>query len=184
MELDSLDEEGLLSGAVQVPSPNCDERPGDAAVRLLVLHNISLPPGLFGGEAIVQLFTNTLDFTAHPYYEALRDLKVSAHFLVRRGGELIQLVPCTKRAWHAGSSSWWGRERCNDFSVGVELEGADDQAYSDRQYARLAELLVILRGRYPIVDVVGHVDIAPGRKTDPGPAFDWGHFRESLARIQ
>src|SRR6266568_126161 len=168
MELDSLDEEGLLAGAVQVPSPNCDERPGDAAVRLLVLHNISLPPGQFGGEAIVQLFTNTLDFAAHPYYEAIRDLKVSAHFLVRR----------------AGSSSWWGRERCNDFSVGVELEGADDQAYSDRQYVRLAELLVVLRRRYPIVDVVGHVDIAPGRKTDPGPAFDWGRFRESLARIQ
>jgi len=134
VELDSLDEEGLLAGAVQLPSPNCDERPGDAAVRLLVVHNISLPPGRFGGEAIVQLFTNTLDFGAHPYYEAIRDLKVSAHFLVRRRGELIQLVPCTKRAWHAGPSSWWGRERCNDFSVGVELEGADDQAYSDRQY--------------------------------------------------
>src|ERR1700704_4804530 len=112
MDLGPFDEEGLLAGAVQVPSPNCDERPEDAAVRLLVVHNISLPPGQFGGEAIVQLFTNTLDFSAHPYYEAIRDLKVSAHFLVRRGGELIQLVPCTKRAWHAGPSSWWGRERC------------------------------------------------------------------------
>ena len=184
MELGPLDEEGVLAGAVQVPSPNCDERPLDAAVSLLVVHNISLPPGQFGGEAIVQLFTNTLDFSAHPYYDALRDLKVSAHFLVRRGGELIQLVPCTKRAWHAGPSIWWGRERCNDFSVGVELEGADDQAYSATQYARLAELLVVLRRRYPIVDVVGHLDIARGRKTDPGPAFDWGHFRQSLARIQ
>ena len=184
MELGPFDEGGLLAGAVQVPSPNCDERPGDAAVRLLVVHSISLPPGEFGGEAIVQLFTNTLDFAAHPYYETIRDLKVSAHFLVRRGGELIQLVPCAMRAWHAGPSSWWGRERCNDFSVGVELEGADDQAYSDRQYACLAELLAVLRRRYPIVDVVGHADIAPGRKTDPGTAFDWGRLRESLGRIQ
>jgi len=184
VELGPLDEEGVLAGAVQVPSPNCDERPADAAVSLLVVHNISLPPGQFGGETIVQLFTNTLDFAAHPYYETLRDLKVSAHFLIRRESELIQLVPCAKRAWHAGSSSWRGRERCNDFSVGVELEGADDQAYSDSQYSRLAELLVALRRRYPIVDVVGHIDIAPGRKTDPGPAFDWGHFRESLVRVQ
>jgi len=184
VELDPLDEEGVLAGTVQVPSPNCDERPADSVLRVLVVHNISLPPGQFGGEAIVQLFTNTLDFAAHPYYEALRDLKVSAHFLVRREGELIQLVPCAKRAWHAGSSRWGGRERCNDFSVGVELEGADDQAYSATQYVRLAELLVVLRRRYPIVDVVGHLDIAPGRKTDPGPAFDWGHFRQSLARIQ
>src|SRR5437879_9826289 len=132
MELDSLDEEGLLAGAVQVPSPNCDERPGDAAVRLLVLHNISLPPGQFGGEAIVQLFTNTLDFTAHPYYEALRDLKVSAHFLVRRGGELIQLVPSTRRTGHAGSPSRWGAERGTESSVGAEREGAADKATSER----------------------------------------------------
>ncbi len=136
MELGPLDEEGVLAGALQVPSPNCDERPADEAVRLLVVHNISLPPGQFGGEAIVRLFTGTLDLAAHPYYETLRDLKVSAHFLVRREGELIQLVPCAKRAWHAGSSSWRGRERCNDFSVGVELEGADDRAYSDHQAAR------------------------------------------------
>jgi len=183
VELNPLDEEGVLAGAVQVPSPNWDERPPDSAVSLLVVHNISLPPGEFGGEAIVQLFTNTLDFAAHPYYESLRDLKVSAHFLVHREGELIQLVPCAKRAWHAGSSSWRGRERCNDFSVGVELEGADEHAYSDSQYSRLAELLVALRRRYPIVDVVGHVDIAPGRKTDPGSAFDWGHLRQSLAQI-
>ena len=184
MELGPFDEEGVLAGAVQVPSPNCDERPVDAAVSLLVVHNISLPPGQFGGEAIVQLFTNTLDFAAHPYYETLRELKVSAHFLLRREGELIQLVPCAKRAWHAGSSSWRGRERCNDFSVGVELEGADDQAYSASQYSRLVELLAALRRRYPIVDAVGHIDIAAGRKTDPGPAFEWGHFRELLARIQ
>ncbi|HEY6241958.1 MAG TPA: 1,6-anhydro-N-acetylmuramyl-L-alanine amidase AmpD [Burkholderiales bacterium] len=184
MDHSPLDEEGVLAGAVQVSSPNCDERPEEEAVSLLVVHNISLPPGEFRGEAIVRLFTNTLDFGAHPYYETLRDLKVSAHFLVRRDGELIQFVPCAKRAWHAGPSNWKGRMRCNDFSVGAELEGNDDQAYDDRQYLRLAKLLVSLRRRYPIVDVVGHADIAPGRKTDPGPAFDWGRCRELIARIQ
>ncbi|HKW38108.1 MAG TPA: 1,6-anhydro-N-acetylmuramyl-L-alanine amidase AmpD [Burkholderiales bacterium] len=180
MTLGFLDEEGILNGAQQIPSPNCDERPDEADVDLLVVHNISLPPGEFGGDGVVRLFTNTLDFSAHPYYQTLRELKVSAHFLIGRGGELIQLVPCAKRAWHAGASSWRGRERCNDFSVGVELEGADDQAYSDPQYACLSRLLLALRRRYPIVDVVGHSDIAPGRKTDPGPAFDWGRFRKSL----
>jgi len=176
--------DGWLAPCRRLESPNQDERPAGEAVTLLVVHSISLPPGEYGGDAIERLFTNRLDAAAHPYFDTIAELEVSAHFLVRRGGELIQLVPCTKRAWHAGASSWWGRERCNDFSVGVELEGADDQAYSDRQYARLAELLVVLRRRYPIVDVVGHVDIAPGRKTDPGPAFDWGRFREALARIQ
>lgn len=180
MGLGFLDEEGVLRGAEQVASPNCDERPEGAEVALVVVHNISLPPGEFGGEGIVRLFTNSLDFAAHPYYQTLRDLKVSAHFLIRRGGELIQLVPCGKRAWHAGASSWRGRERCNDFSVGVELEGVDDQAYTPPQYACLSRLLLVLRRRYPIVDVVGHSDIAPERKTDPGPAFDWGEFRESL----
>ena len=180
MDLGLLGEQGVLETAEQVPSPNWDERPKGADVALLVVHNISLPPGEFGGGAIVRLFTNSLDFAAHPYYQTLRDLKVSAHFLIRRGGELIQLVPCAKRAWHAGASSWRGRERCNDFSVGVELEGADDQAYAAPQYACLGRLLLALRQRYPIIDVVGHSDIAPGRKTDPGPAFDWGQFRESL----
>lgn len=175
-----LDEEGVLEGAEQVFSPNCDERPEGAEVALLVVHSISLPPGEFGGEGIVRLFTNSLDFAAHPYYQTLRDLKVSAHFLIRRRGELIQLVPCARRAWHAGASIWRGRERCNDFSVGVELEGADDQAYAIPQYACLSRLLLALRRRYPIVDIVGHSDIAPERKTDPGPAFDWGQFRESL----
>jgi len=135
-----LDADGVLAGAVQVPSPNCDERPERSLVTLLVVHNISLPPGEFGGDAILRLFTNSLDPAAHPYYEALRDLNVSAHFLIRRDGELIQFVPCAKRAWHAGPSSWQGRERCNDFAVGVELEGCDDQAYADQQYPRLAEL--------------------------------------------
>ena len=182
MDLGPLDENGVYAGAVQVPSPNCDERPEAEAVTLLVVHNISLPPGEFGGEAIVRLFTNTLDFTVHPYYEALRELQVSAHFLVRRDGELIQFVPCAKRAWHAGPSNWWGRERCNDFSLGVEIEGADDQGYADVQYLHLANLTLALRRRYPIIDVVGHADIAPGRKTDPGPAFDWGRYRALLAR--
>jgi N-acetyl-anhydromuramoyl-L-alanine amidase len=179
-----LDEDGVLEGAVQIPSPNFDERPETAEITLLVVHNISLPPGEFGGDALVGLFTNTLDFSVHPYYETLRGLQVSAHFLIRRGGELVQLVPCAKRAWHAGASSWRGRERCNDVSVGVELEGADDQAYTDMQYSCLARLLRDLRRRYPIVDVVGHADIAPGRKTDPGPAFDWGYFRGLLAGIE
>ena len=184
MALGPLDEAGVLEGAVQIASPNCDERPEGAGITLLVVHNISLPPGEFGGDAVVRLLTNRLDFSAHPYYETLRGLKVSAHFLIRRDGELVQLVPCTRRAWHAGASSWGGRERCNDFSVGVELEGVDDQAYTQPQYSRLAGLLLGLRERYPIVDIVGHADIAPGRKTDPGAAFDWAHLRESLAKIE
>lgn len=183
MEVGLLDEAGVLEGAVQLASPNSDERPEGASITLLVVHNISLPPGEFGGDAVVRLFTNSLDFSAHPYYETLRDLKVSAHFLIRRDGELIQLVPCARRAWHAGASSWGGRERCNDFSVGVELEGADDQAYTDPQYACLTRVLLALRRRYPIVDIVGHADVAPDRKTDPGPAFNWGHLREFLQSL-
>lgn len=173
----------MLAGAVQIPSPNFDERPADAALSLLVVHNISLPPGEFGGEAIARLFTNTLEFTAHPYYATLRDLKVSAHFLIHRDGELIQFVPCAKRAWHAGPSVWRGRSRCNDFSIGVELVGADDQPYAEKQYLRLSELTLALRRRYPVIDVVGHSDIASGRKTDPGPAFDWARYRALLAGI-
>ena len=181
MGLGPLDDEGIVAGATQISSQNWDERPEGAAVALLVVHGISLPPGEFGGDAIARLFTNTLDFSEHPYYETLRDLKVSAHFLIRRDGELIQFVPCAKRAWHAGASVWRGRERCNDFSIGVELEGVDESAYADPQYRTLSRLLLTLRERYPIVDVVGHADISPGRKTDPGPAFDWGRFREFLA---
>lgn len=180
----SVDGEGVLAGAVQIPSPNFDERPEDADPTLLVVHNISLPPGEFRGDAIARLFTNTLDFTAHPYYETLRDLRVSAHFLVHRDGELVQFVPCAKRAWHAGLSVWRGRARCNDFSIGVELVGADDQPYTERQYLRLSELTLALRRRYPVIDVVGHSDIASGRKSDPGPAFDWGHYRELLVRVR
>ena len=180
----SLDGEGVFAGAVQIPSPNFDDRPADASLTLLVVHNISLPPGEFGGEAIARLFTNTLDFTAHPYYETLHDLKVSAHFLIHRDGALVQFVPCAKRAWHAGPSVWRGRARCNDFSIGVELVGADDRPYADRQYRCLSQLTCALRGRYPVADVVGHSDIASGRKTDPGPAFDWGRYRALLAQVQ
>jgi len=183
VDVGSLDAEGVLSGATQVPSPNWDERSPGVDIALLVVHNISLPPGEFGGEGIVRLFTNSLDFSEHPYFDTLRDLKVSAHFLVRRDGEVIQFVPCARRAWHAGASTWRGRERCNDFSLGVELEGVDDVAYAEAQYSSLSRLFVVLRARYPIVDVVGHADIAPGRKTDPGPAFDWARFRENLTVV-
>ena len=183
MDAGALDAQGVLAGAKQVSSPNWDERPEGAEIRLLVVHNISLPPGEFGGGAIARLFTNTLDFSEHPYYETVRDLKVSAHFLIRRDGELIQFVSCANRAWHAGASIWRGRERCNDFSIGVELEGVDDQPYAGTQYSSLSRLFLLLRTRYPIVDVVGHADIAPGRKTDPGPAFDWARFREALTVV-
>jgi N-acetyl-anhydromuramoyl-L-alanine amidase len=168
---------GLMKGARFLASPNCDERPAGCAVDLLVIHHISLPPGEFGGPGIVDLFTNRLDPAAHPYYEAIAATKVSAHFLIRRDGELIQFVPCAKRAWHAGESSWKGRSRCNDFSIGVELEGTGEVPFTVAQYRRLAALTRALKARYPIRDLVGHSDIAPGRKTDPGPLFDWARYR-------
>ena len=141
------------------------------------MHNISLPPGEFGGTGIFELFTNRLDPASHRYYAQIASLKVSSHFLIRRDGALVQFVPCAKRAWHAGESSWRGRERCNDFSIGVELEGTDDLPYETAQYATLARLTRALVRRYPIAHVAGHSDIAPGRKSDPGPAFDWGRYR-------
>jgi AmpD protein len=168
-----MDDEGWLSAARHVPSPNCDERPADEPVRLIVIHAISLPPDEFGGPEIVQLFTNCLDPEAHPYFREIEGLRVSAHFLVRRDGELIQFVPCSRRAWHAGVSRWLGEENCNNFSIGIELEGCDQLAFEDAQYGTLNRLLANLRERYVIEDVVGHSDIAPGRKTDPGPCFDW-----------
>lgn len=167
---------GWLSGVARIASPNCDARPRGSRAELLVIHNISLPPGEFGGAAIAQLFTNTLDCTAHPYYAQLAGVKVSAHFLVLRDGSIIQFVPCAKRAWHAGVSSWRGRSACNDFSIGVELEGSDEVAFEDRQYAALARLTRVLRRNYPLRGVAGHSDIAPGRKTDPGPHFDWARY--------
>ena len=178
----AVDRAGIVRAAAQIPSPNCDERPHGAAITLLVVHNISLPPGEFGGSGIVELFTNRLDAASHPCYGAIAGLKVSSHFLIRRDGALVQFVPCAKRAWHAGESSWRGRERCNDFSVGVELEGTDALPYEAPQYATLARLTRALLRRYPIADFAGHSDIAPGRKTDPGPAFEWARYRR-LARL-
>ena len=163
-----------------MPSPNCDERPGGTQVELLIVHAISLPPGEFGGTAIEELFLNRLDPAGHPYYRALAGMRVSAHFLIRRDGALFQYVPCGKRAWHAGVSSWRGRARCNDFSIGVELEGSDELTFESAQYDILVALTRALKTAYPIVDVVGHSDVAPGRKTDPGPHFDWGHYQTLL----
>ena len=179
---DGLAEGRLVTAAGSVPvrfvaSPNCDERAPGAAIELLVIHAISLPPGQFGGPAIEALFLNRLDPAGHPYFASIADFHVSAHFLVRRDGALVQFVPCTKRAWHAGASSWRGRERCNDFSIGVELEGADDVSFEDAQYATLAALTKALTAAYPLVEVLGHSDVAPGRKTDPGPFFDWPRYR-------
>lgn len=177
-----VDAAGVVAGATFIPSPNADERPAGCAVELLVVHGISLPPGRFSGDAVVRLFTNTLDAAAHPSYAALAGLRVSAHFFLRRRGELLQFVSCGRRAWHAGVSTWRGRERCNDFSVGVELEGSDEVPYTQAQYARLARLADALQARYPIAAIVGHSDIAPGRKTDPGAAFDWRRFARLRAR--
>jgi N-acetyl-anhydromuramoyl-L-alanine amidase len=177
-----IDARGLAAGVRFISSPNCDDRPAGEPVQLVVIHNISLPPGEFGGDDVIRLFCNTLDCAEHPYYERLRDLRVSAHFLIRRTGKLLQFVPCTRRAWHAGLSSWRGRAHCNDFSVGIELEGSDEIPYADPQYAALGALVAALSRAYPIDDVVGHADVAPGRKTDPGPAFDWPRFRTLAGR--
>lgn len=170
---DALAGDGLLAGARQVPSPNQDERPAGESVRLLVIHAISLPPGEFGGDGIERLFTNRLDAAAHPYYRGIAGLRVSAHFLVRRDGEVVQFVPCHRRAWHAGASCWRGRQRCNDYSIGIEVEGCDELPFTDGQYAALAHLTRVLGRSYAIEEIVGHADVAPGRKSDPGPHFDW-----------
>ena len=168
-----IDPQGLLPAAHFIASPNCDERPVDMEISMAVIHNISLPPGQYGSNDVTALFTNCLDPNAHPYFAGIYQNRVSAHFFIRRDGELVQFVPCTQRAWHAGLSSWQGRERCNDFSVGIELEGCDTEDFEEVQYAVLNRLLAALLQAYPITDVVGHSDIAPGRKTDPGPCFDW-----------
>ena len=162
------------------PVTNCDERPAGELPSLVVVHAISLPPDRFGGPAVEQLFTNRLDPSGHPYYATIHHLRVSAHYFIRRGGELVCFVPPEKRAWHAGVSSWRGRERCNDFSVGVELEGCDILPFEQAQYETLAGLLSELCGRFPVAGVTGHSDIAPGRKTDPGPYFSWGCLRRIL----
>ena len=175
-----IDANGCLDSVRFIPSPNCDERPAGCAINLLVIHNISLPPDKFGGDGVIELFTNRLDPEAHPYYQTLRNLKVSAHFFIRRDGEIIQFVACSKRAWHAGISCWQGKTQCNDFSIGVELEGSDTQPFTDVQYTALTALSLMLQETYPITDIVGHSDIAAGRKTDPGPYFDWERYRTAL----
>lgn len=175
-----IDAGGWCSGVERLPSPNFDKRADGMPIELLVIHNISLPPGQFGGAYIAELFTNRIDCDAHPYFDRLRGLKVSAHFLIRRDGRVIQFVSASDRAWHAGLSSFCGRERCNDFSIGIELEGTDFEPFEDAQYDTLAGLTQALRARYPLTDVAGHEHIAPGRKTDPGPFFDWVRYRKSL----
>lgn len=165
----------------RVVSPNCDARPQEERVTLAVIHAISLPPGEFGGGEIEALFSNRLDCSAHPYFAALQDLRVSAHFLIDRNGLAVQFVPLSKRAWHAGASQWRGRSRCNDFSVGIELEGTDSDAFCAAQYDTLAALLAALSGYLPLEDIAAHSDIAPGRKTDPGSGFDWQCLQQLLA---
>jgi len=174
---------GLLDVARQVASPNWDERPAGCPIDLAVVHGISLPPCEFGGPWIDALFTNTLDPEVHPYFREIHQLKVSSHLLIRRDGELVQYVPFHKRAWHAGVSCFEGRERCNDFSIGIELEGCDFQPYEPLQYQRLGEVLGALMAAYPGINparIAGHCDIAPGRKVDPGPFFEWPRLYAAL----
>lgn len=175
-------EQGWIEGVRRVVSPHCDPRPDDEAPSLLVIHNISLPPGEFGGPYIDRLFTGTLDPLEHAFFREIQHLRVSAHCLIRRDGEIVQYVPFDKRAWHAGVSSYRGRERCNDFSIGIELEGTDSLPFSDAQYRSLVAVTELLMKYYPISlsGITGHSDIAPGRKTDPGPGFDWDFYRKSL----
>lgn len=172
--------DGWLQGARHVPSPNYGPRPEGCVPRLLVIHNISLPPGQYGSQHIEHLFTNCLDWDEHPYFAEIRGAEVSAHLLIRRCGEVVQFVSLDDRAWHAGQSCFAGEENCNDFSIGIELEGTDDDAYTEAQYALLAAVSETLLAQYEQLErgsIVGHSDIAPGRKTDPGPAFDWNRYR-------
>ncbi|TGN41934.1 1,6-anhydro-N-acetylmuramyl-L-alanine amidase AmpD [Marinobacter confluentis] len=175
---------GRIEAARWCASPNYNQRPDGQVPSLLVVHNISLPPGQFSGDAIEQFFCNQLDPGAHPYFQTIADLKVSSHLLVRRDGSLLQFVDLRHRAWHAGRSSFQGQTECNDFSIGIELEGTDDTPYTDVQYRQLAQLSVLIMAAWPDITparITGHSDIAPGRKTDPGQAFDWSHFRVLLA---
>ncbi|MBI3560296.1 MAG: 1,6-anhydro-N-acetylmuramyl-L-alanine amidase AmpD [Gammaproteobacteria bacterium] len=175
----------LVTNVVFKPSPNCDLRPVHSVVDLIVIHGISLPPGEYGGPYITQLFTNRLAAATHPYFAEIAALRVSSHILIRRDGELIQYVPFDKRAWHAGKSNYQGRQGCNDFSIGIELEGTDTTPYSDAQYRHLAELIQALLHAYPGLSsdrITGHSNISPGRKTDPGPSFDWPRLLDILKR--
>lgn len=179
--IDATWADGWLQRAVRIASPNRGPRPDGAGVSLAVIHSISLPPGEYGGDAIKRLFTNRLDWDAHPYYARIRGLQVSAHFLVRRSGELQQFVSCDERAWHAGLSSWRGRAGCNDYSVGIELEGIEGGPFEAAQYDELVRLLMALQARYRLADVAGHEHVAPGRKQDPGAGFEWSRLIRSLA---
>lgn len=173
---DPLWDRGWYRYARRVESPNFGARPSGAAVDLVVVHSISLPPGVYGGDEVERLFTNTLDWDAHPYFQSIAGMQVSAHFFIRRDGRIVQFVSTDERAWHAGVSRHAGRERCNDFSIGIELEGTDTLPYADEQYLALRKLMPALRARHPLAAVRGHEHIAPGRKTDPGPAFNWTRF--------
>jgi AmpD protein len=173
------DAAGWLSGVDRVVSRNHDTRPAGDVPYLIVIHAISLPPGQFGGSAVTELFTNRLNPDGHPYFAGIAGQRVSAHFFIRRDGTLTQFVSCLERAWHAGVSCWQGRECCNDFSLGIELEGDDHVEFEPAQYQALSSLLVVLQQHFPIQEIAGHADIAPGRKTDPGPHFDWSRIRYS-----
>jgi N-acetyl-anhydromuramoyl-L-alanine amidase len=172
-----INSKGICTEAKFIASPNIDARPQADEIYLIVIHNISLPPNQYGGNAVIELFTNQLNPNAHPYYAEIAHLKVSSHFFIRRDGELIQFASCNDRAWHAGASNWQGRERCNDFSIGIELEGSDFEAFEPLQYKTLQTLIASIKARYPIQAITGHSDIAPGRKTDPGPYFDWTRIK-------
>ena len=173
-------QDGWLLQARAAPSPNFGARPAGSPIDLIVLHSISLPPGQYGGPEIEQLFGNRLDWDAHPYFQAIRGLEVSSHFLIRRDGELLQFVSCDQRAWHAGQSSWRGRDNCNDDSIGIELEGLEGETFEPAQYRTLTALCAALAQRYPIAHVAGHEHVAPGRKQDPGAGFDWQRLRSGL----
>lgn len=172
--------DGWYAAARHVPSPNVGPRPPGTDITLAVIHSISLPPGVYGGPEIEQLFTNQLDWSVHPYFEEIRGLEVSSHFVIRRDGQLLQFASVLERAWHAGRSSWRGQDNCNDYSVGIELEGMEHEAFEPAQYAALASLLQALRMSWPIRTIAGHEHIAPGRKFDPGRAFDWPRLRALL----
>lgn len=174
-------QDGWWRPARRLPSPNFGPRPPGAAIDLIVVHAISLPPGQYGGQGVQQLFTNTLDWDAHPYFQSIRGLQVSAHFYIRRCGQPWQFVSCDHRAWHAGASSHAGRENCNDFSIGIELEGLDGHTFEPAQYTALGQLCAALAARYPISAIAGHEHIAPGRKQDPGSGFDWPRLHRALA---
>lgn len=174
---------GIYTPAQYIASPNQDARPDNTAISLIVIHNISLPPGEYGGPGVEQLFTNRLDANEHPYYAAIAQIEVSAHFFIRRNGQLIQFVPCDQRAWHAGLSSWQGRDRCNEFSIGIELEGCDHEAFTTAQYQQLHTLILDLLQQYPIDAIAGHEHIAPGRKTDPGPHFEWAALHTRFSAL-